>query len=129
MNTDELERQLRGALRETLDRELGLDPAWAESPAAVRVAQLDRRRRWPLRVLAIAALITIGVGSALLLGAPDDLPALGHNGWIAFGMHPEDGGNQDIWFVSSDQEPRRVIGAEASRMGKSIHGRRRLPRS
>jgi hypothetical protein len=58
MTTNELERELRGALRETLDAELGPDPAWAESPAARRAAALDRsRRRWPLRLLAVAAVI------------------------------------------------------------------------
>ncbi len=38
MQTDELERQLRDALRQTLDHELGPDPSWAESPAAQRAA-------------------------------------------------------------------------------------------
>src|SRR5688572_23321474 len=72
MTTDELERQLRGTLRETLDREQGPHPAWTESPAARRVAGLDRRgRRWPLRVLAVAALIGAVGGAALLAGAPN----------------------------------------------------------
>ena len=72
MQTDELERQLRDALRATLDRELGPDPTWAESPAAQRAAEFDRRRRrWPLRVLAVAALIGAGGAAALLAGAPD----------------------------------------------------------
>ena len=58
MTTNEVERQLRGALRETLDREQGPHPAWTESPAARRVAGLDRGRRpWPLRALAVAAVI------------------------------------------------------------------------
>ena len=115
MKTDnDLERRLRDVLRQTLDQEMGPDPAWDESPASRRVAEQDRRRpsRWTVRLLAVAALITIGVGSALLLGAPDDLPALGPNGWIAYGMHPEDGGDQDIWFVSLDSEARRVIGTD-----------------
>ncbi len=115
MQTDnDLERRLRTVLRQALDHEHGPDPTWDESPAARRVTVPERRRpsRWTLRVLAVAALITIGVGSALLFGAPDDLGALGPNGWIAFGMHPEDGGDQDIWFVSLDREPRRVIGTD-----------------
>ena len=114
MKTHELERELRSALRETLDHELGPDPTWDESPAARRVAEPTHRRsqRWTIRLLAVAALISIGVGSAALLGAPDDLPALGHNGWIAFGMHPEDGGDQDIWFVSPGGDSRRVIGTD-----------------
>lgn len=115
MQTDtDLERRLRDVLRKELDREGGPDPTWEESPAARRVAQPERRRpqRWTIRLLAVAALITIGVGSAVLFGPPDDLPALGHNGWIAFGMHPENGGRQDIWFVSPGGEPRRVIGTD-----------------
>jgi Tol biopolymer transport system component len=115
MKTDnDLERRLRDVLREELDREHGPDPAWDESPAARRVTEQHPRRpsRWTVRLLAVAALITIGVGSALLLGAPDDVPALGPNGWIAYGMNPEAGGDQDIWFVGLDSEPRRVIGSD-----------------
>ena len=118
MKTDELERELRSALHETLDAAVGPDRTWAESPAARRVADLDssRPQRWTIRLLAVAALISIGVSSAALLGAPDDLPALGHNGWIAFGMHPEDGGDQDIWFVSPGGDSRRVIGTDTDRV-------------
>ena len=118
MQTDnDLERRLRDILRQELDWGQGPDPTWDESPAARRVTERERRRpsRWTLRLLAVAALITIGVGSALF-GAPDDppddRPALGSNGWIAFGMHPEDGGDQDIWVVSLGHEPRRVIGTD-----------------
>ena len=46
------------------------------------------------------------------MGAPDDVPALGPNGWIAYGMNTEAGGDQDIWFVGLDSEPRRVIGTD-----------------
>ena len=86
MKTDmdnDLERRLRSVLRQELDREHGPDPAWDESPAARRVTEPDHRRpsRWTLRVLAVAAIITIGVGSAILFGAPDGLS--GPNGWIA----------------------------------------------
>ena len=123
MQTDnDLERRLRDVLRQELDREGGPDPTWDESPAARRVAEPERRRpqRWTIRLLAVAALITIGVGSAVLFGAPDDppddLPALGHNGWIAFAMHPEDGGDQDIWFARPGLEPRRVIGTDTDRV-------------
>ena len=65
MQTDnDLERRLRSILRQTLDHETGPDPAWDESPASRRVAEHDRRRpsRWTVRLLAVAALITIGVG-------------------------------------------------------------------
>jgi len=120
MHTDELERQLRDALRQTLDRELGLDPTWTESPAARRVAGLDRRRgRWPLRALAVAALIGAGGGAALLGGRLNPAPEVSleaTNGWIAFTVEQEDPAgvdpDTDIWFVALDQEPRRVIGTD-----------------
>jgi Tol biopolymer transport system component len=113
-NDNDLERLLRDILRQELDRGDGPDPTWRDSPAARRVTEQERRRpsRWTLRVLAVAALITLGGGAALLFGTSDDLPALGPNGWIAFGMHPEDGGDQDIWFVSPGHEPRRVLGTD-----------------
>ncbi len=123
MQTDsdrDLERRLRSVLRQELDHEHGPDPAWDESPAARRVSEREGRRpsRWTLRVLAIAALITIGVGSALLFGSSDDPTAVGSNGWIAYGFAEEGPapdyvtlGDHDIWFVSQEGEPRRVIGS------------------
>jgi len=116
MKTDELERQLRSALRETLDQEAGPDPAWAESPAARRVAALDRnRRRWPLRLLAVAAVIGAAGGAALLAGAPHQ-PAAYSNGRIAYTVFHEDpaGGDADtdIWLTALDEQPRRVIGSD-----------------
>lgn len=117
MTTDELERRLRSALRETLDRELGPHPAWTNAPAARRVAEVERRR-WPLRVLralAVAAVIGAAGGAALLAGALNQ-PAEYDNGWIAFGVAQEDpaggGPDTDIWFAALDQQPRRVIGTE-----------------
>lgn len=115
MKTDsDLERQLRSILRTELERESGPDPTWAESPAARRVAEGQRRARyrWPLRALAVAALITIGAGSALLLGAPPDpVQPLG-NGWIA----QSSGG--DIYFLAPDQAVRRVIGTDGDRVSE-----------
>ena len=81
MTDHDFEQQVRANLREALDRELGPDPAWAESPAARRVADVARRRRrrWPLRALAVAALIGAGGGAALLGGRlvppPEESPA------------------------------------------------------
>ena len=116
MQTESLERTLRDALRETLDRELGPDSAWTGSPAARRVADLERRRRWPLRVLAVAALIGAGGGAALLAGAPNQSAEVA-NGWTAFTVEQDDPAgvddDLDIWFVALDQEPRRVIGTDA----------------
>lgn len=119
MNTDEeLERQLRTILRETLDRELGPDPVWPESPAARRVAELDQRsrRRWPLRVLAVAALIGAGGGAALLGGRlpPPEVSQEATNGWVAFTVEADRAGisDTDIWFAALDQDARRVIGTD-----------------
>src|SRR5688572_6642159 len=120
MKTDAFERNLRSALHETLDRELGPDPVWDVSPAARRVAELDRsRRRWPVRVLGIAALVGAGGAAALLAGVPKQ-PEAGANGWIAFTVQQagpaEVGSDLDIWFVALDQEPRRVIGTDSDRI-------------
>jgi len=70
MNDHDFEQRVRSNLREALDRELGPDPTWAESPAAHRVAQAERpaRRRWPLRALGVAALVAGTGGAASLLG-------------------------------------------------------------
>ena len=81
MTDHDFEQQVRAKLREALDRELGPDPTWAESPAVRRVAEVERRsrRRWPLRALAVAALIGAGGGAALLGGRlvppPEESPA------------------------------------------------------
>jgi Tol biopolymer transport system component len=124
---DELERQLRSILRETLDRELGPDPVWPESPAARRVAELDRRsrRRWPLRVLAVAALIGAGGGAALLSGTlnpPPEVSLEATNGWIAFTVgQPDPAGvddDLDIWLVALDRDARRVIGTDTDRVNQ-----------
>lgn len=116
MTTNELERELRTALRETLDAELGPHATWAESPASRRAAALDRGRgRWPLRVLAVAAVIGAAGGAALLAGAPRP-PAAISNGWVAYTTFHEDpaGGDPDtdIWLTALDKAPRRVIGSD-----------------
>jgi Tol biopolymer transport system component len=118
-NDHDLEQRLRDVLRQELDRDHGPDPAWDESPAARRVAEQARRRpsRWTIRLLAVAALITIGGGAALLLGAPDNPPLPpAANGWIAYGMHPEADDEPDIWLVSLDDEPRRAVGMGADQV-------------
>lgn len=59
---------------------------------------------------AAAVLVLILVGGIGLLSNPvvnEPDPAVPENGWIAVG----EGG--DIWLVSPDQEPRRVIGSDA----------------
>ena len=117
MHTESLERALRDALRETLDAELGPDPRWTSSPAGRRVAELERRRRWPMRALAVAAVITAAGGLALLAGALNQ-PRSVANGWVAFTVAEQDparegGEDVDIWFTGLDQQPRRVVGSDA----------------
>ena len=69
MTDHDLERKVRDGFREALDHELGPDPIWAGSSAARRVAEMERRRRrWPLRALAVAALIGATGGVAAMLG-------------------------------------------------------------
>ena len=114
MQTDRLERTLRDALRETLDREVGPDPAWTGSPAARRAAEMERRRRWPLRALAVAAVVGAAGGAVLLAGALNQ-PRPVANGWVVFTVAEEDparegGEDADIWFAALDQRPRRVVG-------------------
>lgn len=122
MQTESLERTLRDALRETLDRELGPDPAWTGSPAARRVAALERRRRWPLRELAVAAVLSAAGGAALLAGASNQ-PGPAGNGWVAFTVEQEDpaGGDSDIdiWFTALGQEPRRVVGTDTDNIDEA----------
>jgi len=116
MKTDhDLESRVRLALHDALDREAGPDPTWAPSPAAQRVERDPRRRiRWPMRFLAVAALLAAVGGAALLAGALRE-PTAYANGWVAFTVEDEDpaggGPDIDIWFTALDQEPRRVVGA------------------
>lgn len=64
----DLEGLVRARLRVELERHLGPHPTWAESPAAAR---LTARRRMPMRLLLVAALIVGGAtGTWLLAGAP-----------------------------------------------------------
>jgi hypothetical protein len=116
MKTDsELEWQLTRVLRETLDREVGPDPTWTDSPAARRVAELARvRRRWPVRALAAAALVGVGGAAALVAGARNEATQ-DANGWIAVTVAEEPASldtDTDIWFVALDRGPRRVIGTD-----------------
>jgi Tol biopolymer transport system component len=116
MDTHDVERELSIALRETLDRQQGPDPRWTGSAAARRVAEVQRRqRRWPLRVLAAAAVLgAVGAG-ALISGAPDG-PAQPGNGWIAFTVERRDpagdGRDNDIWFAALDRPAQRAIGTD-----------------
>lgn len=120
MKTDaDLEKQVRRTLRDALDRDWGPDPTWADSPAARRVAELERRAgyRRPLRILAVAALIGAVGGAALLGGALDEPPDVSRatlNGWIAFTAN--EGGDLDIWLVALDHDARRVVGTDTDQI-------------
>ena len=127
MTTDqETDQQVRSLLRDTLDREWGPDPVWADSPAARRVEERERgaSRRWPLRLLAVAAVIGAVGGGALLAGAvskPSENLGPAENGWIALTVDADSsngvgGRNEDIWLVAPDKEARRVIGSDSDQI-------------
>jgi WD40-like Beta Propeller Repeat len=126
MKTDsDLDRQLRSILRKELDYQNGPDPSWTESPAARRVTESERRRRrfrWPLRLLAVAALIGGIGGGALLFGGGAPEPAVAANGWIAFStqpgfpeaMHECCGSGGDIYLVRDGVEPKLIVSRGSS---------------
>lgn len=116
----EFDRRLRSLLREALDRESGPDAAWTESPAWRRISGFERRRgaRWPLRILAVAAVLVVGGGALILGGAlsrprpphPLDIP----NGFMAYSvMDSPAGGDHDIYLVGLDRPAWRVAGTDS----------------
>ena len=119
MKTDsDLDRQLRSILRKELDYQVGPDPSWAESPAARRVNESERRRfRWPLRLLAVAALIGGIGGGALLLGGGAPEPKVAAKGWIAFSTQPGccevghdyNGVGGDIYLVRDGVDAKLIV--------------------
>ena len=122
----DFDRQLRSVLRDGLDREWGPDRVWEESPAARRVDELRARGRrgpWPIRVLAVAALLTVGGAAVVgaLIGRPPVPAANLTNGWVAFaaGGSPDplgETGERDIYLVREDQPARRIIGSDTDRL-------------
>ncbi len=77
----DFDRHLRSMLREVLDHESGPHPVWDESPAARRITELQNRRahtRWSIRLLAVAALLIVSGGAALVGGGlirpPTEVP-------------------------------------------------------
>lgn len=123
------DRHLRDVLRDVLDLESGPHPLWVESPAAERVAEIDRRRhsgRRPLRILALAAVLLLG--GTVVVGAlrrePPQPSGPPTNGWIAFRANGEAGaalevtdvgrgnGKGDLYIVGEDGPARRIIGSE-----------------
>jgi Tol biopolymer transport system component len=116
---DLLERRLSTALHRALDGYSGPHPAWAESPAAARLARrhdaVAKRRQKTLRLLAVAALFALGgaaaTGAALLLRQP--ITSLVRNSSIAYSF---DG---DIYVVSAGGLPRRIVGAAGDALSQT----------
>ena len=119
MKTDyDLDRQVRRIVREALDSEFGPDPTWADAPAARRIRDIERLRRrlrWPLRTLAVAALLAVGGGGLVLSGALDrprpPEPSGMADGWIANSVQEEASRDHDIYLVGLDRRPWRVAGS------------------
>ena len=136
---DRFERRFRADLAGLLEQEPLPHPTWTDSPAAVRVeAEAVRRRRWPLRVLAVAALLVVGgtaaaVGGAWLLERaptipPPTQPALIEpqssdpakaraDGWVAYGTGWEI--DSDIMFVRPGERAELAIGTPGDGVGQS----------
>jgi dipeptidyl aminopeptidase/acylaminoacyl peptidase len=127
MHADRLELTLRGALRETLDREHGPHPTWSTSPAARRVAEAERRGGWPLRALAVAAVVGSAIGAALLAGAtnkPAPTVDIGIFGPVA--DRPVFGTTSGIWGANPDGSVVRLVARAGTPLAWSRDGTRLL---
>jgi hypothetical protein len=121
MSTHEsFERRLRAELAALLEKEGLPHPAWADSPAAIRVERdAAHRRRLPLRLLAIAAILVVGgaaAGAGALLLRPEPATPLA-DGWVAYSTGYED--RSDIMFVRPGGVPRLAGGAPGDGIGQS----------
>ena len=89
MSTNELfERRFRDGLAALLESEPLPQPRWEDSPAAMRVEnEAAPSRRWPLRLLAVAAILVVGgaaaAGAAWLLRPVPEPRPVPANGWVA----------------------------------------------
>jgi hypothetical protein len=66
------ETRLRTRLRDTLDAMDGPHPEWAASPAAHHLGLVGRarnRNRWPIRLLAVAAVLALAGGAITAIGS------------------------------------------------------------
>jgi Tol biopolymer transport system component len=112
----DLETQLRSYRRNFDNEAPAVDlPERADQRVVVLDTGSATRRAWRPRpgvavALAAAILVLVAIGGVGLIQRPvanqPDPPAVPENGWIAVG----EGG--DIWLVSLEQEPRRVIGSD-----------------
>jgi dipeptidyl aminopeptidase/acylaminoacyl peptidase len=110
-----LEERLRSGLAATLNGTDGPNPVWQESPARVRaLREQAHRRRWRVRLLAVAALLVIGGAAgvgAFLLQSRQPEPAARSNGWFASSIPSGDpDGNFDIVYSKAGIPANVVIG-------------------
>jgi hypothetical protein len=63
------ETRMRARLRDVLDSQAGPHPLWSDAPAAQRTTDRHRPGRWPIRLLAVAALLAIGGGVLTQVGS------------------------------------------------------------
>jgi hypothetical protein len=70
------ETQLGARLHDVLDSQEGPHPVWADAPAARLASEWRQRRdRWPIRLLGIAAILAIGGGVVSIAGSWRPAPA------------------------------------------------------
>lgn len=110
------DRELDTLMHKVLEAESGPDPSWTQSPAARRVAVLGRQRfrRWPIRTLAVAALLVVGGASfvGLIANRPPE-PVVGiSNGWVAFSTFDAEG----IYLVRAGVPARLITGVGDERV-------------
>ena len=65
----EFERRVAFDLHAELDGAVGPHREWMTSPAAARVADRRGQLRWPLRLLAVAAVVAVAGGLAMVIGS------------------------------------------------------------
>jgi hypothetical protein len=68
----DFERRLSADFHRELDAVIGPHPTWADSPAAARIAASRGGSRWSVRLLAVAAVIAVAGGVAVVAGLRRD---------------------------------------------------------
>lgn len=69
MSDPTFETRLRARMHDVLDSEVGPHPSWADAPAARPTPDRRRRGSWPIRLLAVAALLAIAGGTLSIAGS------------------------------------------------------------
>ncbi len=113
------DRELENLMHLVLEAESGPDRSWAEAPAARQVRTLGRRRlgRWPMRTLAVAAVLLVG-GAAfagLIASRPTEPTHTVRNGWVAFSLS-DDGG---IYLVREGTSARRITAPDVTPIARA----------